>query len=102
MTKVHRWKEIKKRNRTPEQLEQLELEIQQELDLMTLKELREASGKTQEEVAELAATTQAQLSRIESRTDHRLSTIRRYVEALGGELEVSVKIAGKEIRLRNI
>ena len=102
MGKTHRWQDIKKRGLAPEELEKLELEIQQELDLMTLKELREASGRTQEEVAELAATTQAQLSRIESRTDHRLSTIRRYVEALGGELEVSVKIAGKQIRLRNI
>ena len=30
---------------------------------------------------------QADVSRTESREDHRLSTLRRYVEALGGELE---------------
>lgn len=96
------WKEIKARNWTPEEVEELQAEVQQELDLMTLKELREAAGKTQTEVAQLAETTQAQLSRIEARTDHRLSTIRKYVEALGGELKIIAKIDDKEIHLRNV
>jgi hypothetical protein len=39
MAKTHRWQDIKKRNRTPKQLEKLELEIQQEIDSMTFKEL---------------------------------------------------------------
>ena len=99
---MQRWKDIKDRGRTPDEVSKLDLEIQETLDLMTLRELRELSGKTQEEVAELASTTQAQLSRIESREDHRLSTIRRYVEALGGELEVVAKIGSKRISLRNV
>lgn len=97
-----RWNDIKNRDRTPEQLAKLEAQIQNELDIMTLRELREASGKTQTEIAEMALTTQAQLSRIEARTDHRLSTIRKYIEALGGELEVVAKIEGKRIFLRNV
>ena len=96
------WKEIKNRGRTPEQLEQLDALVQEDLLELTLRELREASGKTQVELAELVETSQAQLSRLESRHDHLLSTVRKYVEALGGELEVVVKIDGKRIVLHGV
>jgi len=42
---------------------------------------------TQVDVARTAEMTQSELSRLESRGDHRISTLRRYVEALGGEGE---------------
>ena len=99
---TRRWADIKSKGKSPERMAKIERDVQEMLDVMTLRELREAAGKTQVEVAELADKTQAQLSRIESRKDHRLSTLRTYVEALGGELEVVAKIAGKSVRLTNI
>lgn len=96
------WQEIKSRKRTPEQIEQLDALVQEDLLELTLRELREASGKTQVELAELVETSQAQLSRVESRHNHLLSTVRKYVEALGGELEVVAKIDGKRIVLHGV
>ncbi len=97
-----RWKDIKDRERTPQQLGKLDALVAEELLELTLRELREALGKTQVELASLVATSQAQLSRVESRNDHLLSTVRAYVEALGGELEVVAKIDGKRIVLHGV
>lgn len=98
--KMRTWKDIKNKQMTPEHIAELDQQIHEEL--MTLRKLRKASGKSQAELANLAETTQAQLSRIESRSDHRLSTIRTYIEALGGELEIVAKINGQRIRLDKV
>ena len=55
-----------------------------------LQQAREVAGLTQEEVAQRMGVTQASLSRMEHRPDVKLSNIRKYVEALGGTLEINV------------
>lgn len=55
----------------------------------TLGELRRARKVTQDELARLLSTTQPNVSRIERGGEMELSTLRAYVEALGGRLEVS-------------
>jgi hypothetical protein len=55
----------------------------------TLGELRRARKITQDELARLMATTQPNVSRIEKGGEMELSTLRAYVEALGGRLEVT-------------
>ena len=55
----------------------------------TLNELRRARKITQGELARLMATTQPNVSRIENGREMELSTLRGYVEALGGHLEVA-------------
>lgn len=67
-----------------------------------LRGLREAAGKTQAEVARRTAMSQPQLSRLESRKDHLVSTLRKYVRALGGEIEVAALIGGRRIPLRDV
>jgi DNA-binding XRE family transcriptional regulator len=58
----------------------------------TLLEFRKAIGLTQEDVAGRMNVAQESISRLEKRKDMHLSTLRKYVEALGGELEISVKM----------
>jgi transcriptional regulator with XRE-family HTH domain len=53
-----------------------------------LDELRRARRMSQEALAETMQTTQAHISRLERRADIYISTLRRYVEALGGELRI--------------
>ncbi len=53
-----------------------------------LKTLRNAMGVTQVAIAEASDIAQGEVSRLERREDMMLSTLRRYIEALGGELEV--------------
>src|SRR5512146_548708 len=58
---------------------------------LTLRTLRDAVGKTQVDIAKQSQIDQADVSRLESRSDFedcQVATLRRYVEALGGSLEL--------------
>ncbi len=96
---VKRWAEIRAQKLTPEQLQTVDDKVDEELLEYDLRTLREAMGLTQEELAHRIVITQSQLSKLERRPDHRISTLRRYVMALGGELEITAVVAGKRIRL---
>jgi len=55
---------------------------------LSLKELRKALRCSQETVAEILGVKQAEISKMERRTDMYLSTLRRYIEAMGGHLDL--------------
>jgi len=56
---------------------------------LPLQELRQARALSQEETAEVLGLNQATISKMERRTDMYLSSLRRFVEAMGGELEIT-------------
>lgn len=53
-----------------------------------LTELRHALGVSQEELADLLDKKQAAISRFERRSDMHISTLREFINALGGRLEI--------------
>jgi transcriptional regulator with XRE-family HTH domain len=55
---------------------------------MTLRDLRKARDLTQVRMAELLGVGQENISRLEGRADMLLSTLRSYVQALGGTLDL--------------
>ncbi|MBR4877223.1 MAG: XRE family transcriptional regulator [Rhodocyclaceae bacterium] len=57
-------------------------------ELVTLHELRMAVQKTQKQMAQTLGVRQDTISRLENRSDMLLSTLRRYVEGMGGTLEL--------------
>ena len=57
-------------------------------NLATLKDLRRAVEQTQHDLAATLGVGQDTISRLEKRSDMLLSTLRRYVEAMGGKLEL--------------
>jgi len=57
-------------------------------ELASLKDLRQAVQKTQVDLAQTLGVGQDTVSRLEQRSDMLLSTLRRYVEAMGGKLEL--------------
>jgi DNA-binding XRE family transcriptional regulator len=57
---------------------------------MALRELRRAHHLTQSKVAEELGVSQDGVSRLEQRSDLLISTLRKYVEAVGGELQLVV------------
>lgn len=61
---------------------------------MILSDLRRALQFSQTEVADTMEVQQAAVSKLENRSDLCISTLRRYVEAIGGELEISVRLPG--------
>ena len=69
------------------------------LAAMPLAELRRARDLTQAALAEILDTTQPEVSKIERRTDVYVSTLRRYVEAMGGALEIVARFPDGEVRI---
>ncbi|MEI6733137.1 MAG: XRE family transcriptional regulator [Comamonadaceae bacterium] len=57
-------------------------------NLATLTDLRQAAQQTQQDLAAAFGVGQDTISRLEKRSDMMLSTMRRYVEAMGGTLEL--------------
>jgi len=55
---------------------------------MNLAEIRQALKLTQESLAEVLDVGQSEVSKIENRTDMYVSTLRKFIEAMGGELEI--------------
>jgi DNA-binding transcriptional regulator YiaG len=75
---------------------------QSEARAMKLRALRESIGRTQGDVARRVSMTQPQLSRVEGRRDHLTSTLRKYVQALGGRIEVAAVVKGERIILLDV
>ncbi len=71
------------------------------LEEMPLAELRQARKFTQQQIAQSLKIKQASVSKMESQTDMYISTIRRYIEAMGGELEIIAKFPEGSIRVEN-
>lgn len=66
---------------------------------MVLAEIRRESNMTQTELAQAMGVSQPALSKLESQDDMQISTLRRIIHALGGELEMVVKMPGRTIKL---
>ena len=73
---------------TPEGRAQVESQRRLTDAVVELTKLREARGATQRQIAEAWEVTQANVSQVEHTPDIFLSTLTRYVEALGGRVEI--------------
>lgn len=77
----------------PEEQERIEARYQQlKQEVEGLRELRQIAGKAQADIATALNIKQPSVSKIEKQADMYLSTLRSYVEAVGGELELTVKL----------
>lgn len=84
---ARKWNDLKKRM-SPGARARVDARVKGTLATMPLSELRKAIGLTQVELSETLRVGQGSVSKIENATDMYLSTLRRFVEALGGELVV--------------
>ena len=98
--KVHRFGTLKHKM-SRERQDKIRRDAEEELLQLDLRGLRELLGKTQQEIAAVLERSQGQVSETERRQDIRLSTLRSYVEALGGELEVVATFGDKRIKLHS-
>src|SRR5271165_2952347 len=97
---MRKWRELRAIKTSPERLAELDRESEWMLLEMDLRELRLAAGKTQKQLAAALEQAQGEISRLEQRKDFHLSTLRRFVAALGGELEISANFGNRRVRLR--
>jgi ribosome-binding protein aMBF1 (putative translation factor) len=66
---------------------------------MHLDELRRARDLSQQDLAERLGATQPEVSRIENRLDTYVSTLRRFIEAMGGELVIVARFPDGDMRI---
>ena len=83
----------------PERQEQIRKRTEELLAELPLQELRQARALSQQELAEVLGLNQATVSKLERRTDMYLSSLRRFVEAMGGELEISANFPDGKVRI---
>lgn len=66
---------------------------------MALAELRQARELSQEELARVLGVNQPAVAKLEKRTDMYVSNLRRYIEAIGGTLEIKAKFPGASVTI---
>jgi predicted transcriptional regulator len=99
---AQRWDDLKRQKLSAAQLADVQRKVDAEILEMNLRDLREMFGKTQADLASGSDFGQSEASRMERRNDHMVSTLRRYVAALGGELEVVAVFDNKRVHLRGV
>lgn len=66
---------------------------------MALAELRQARALSQEELARVLGVKQPAVAKLEKRADMYVSNLRRYIEAMGGTLEITAKFPGATVTI---
>lgn len=75
-------------------------EVAHELRLaVALTALREQAGLSQRELAALLGVSQARVASIEKSRNVTIEVLEKYVQALGGELEIIARRGGKRVPL---
>jgi len=100
MPKTRKYDEIHKRVvARPGATERVARHREEALAELGLYELRRSENVSQVELAERLDITQSAVSKIEHAEDVRLSTLRDYVEALGGHLELRARFADRDVAI---
>jgi DNA-binding XRE family transcriptional regulator len=94
----HNWKKLMDKM-SPQSRAQIEQGVREDLAEMLLSEVRNLAGLTQTQLAASLDIKQPTLSQLESQSDMQISTLRRIVEALGGELEIIATLPTGRISL---
>jgi DNA-binding transcriptional regulator YiaG len=66
---------------------------------MDLAELRRAMKLSQEEIAAVLHVSQGAVAKMEKRADMLVGTLRRFVQAMGGDLELVARFADRSVRI---
>ena len=94
------WAEIKARMK-PETLTRIEAAASRLSDELHLAQLRKARGLTQAAVAELLGVSQAEVSKMERRSELYIGTLKKFIEAMNGELVLAARFAdGVEVPIK--
>jgi DNA-binding XRE family transcriptional regulator len=93
-----RWNEVR-RTLSPERESRVKARVAKEIARLPLSELRQARSMTQTRLAEILRVNQAAISKIEQRSDMYVSTLRGYVEAMGGSLDIRAVFPEGEVVL---
>ena len=91
--------ELVKRTTTKRTCARAAVRTRELLGELLLSEVRKLTGKSQRQVAEALGIKQPSLSKLEKQSDMQISTLRRIVQALGGELEVLARFPKGTVKI---
>jgi hypothetical protein len=97
--KVRNFEELRAKM-SPEARAAAEAKTRELAEALGLDELRASRDMTQEVLAEALGMKQAGVSRMERRSDMCISTLARFVEAMGGELEILARFPEGPVRIK--
>ena len=89
------------RNFSPERRAKIDAKVKTLKATMALAELRQAREQSQQELARRLKVGQPTVAKMEKRTDMYVSNLRRYVEALGGSLEITARFPDASVTITN-
>jgi DNA-binding XRE family transcriptional regulator len=93
-----KWRDIRK-TLSREAEERIRQSVIDAAGVMTLYQLREARSLTQVNLAKVLQVNQGAVSRMEKRTDMYVSTLRSYIQAMGGQLQVKAIFPEGEVEI---
>jgi transcriptional regulator with XRE-family HTH domain len=96
-----KWKDMR-RTLSPEKEAGIKSKVEAEIGRLPLAAMRKARRMTQDRIAELLRVNQGAVSKLEKRSDMYLSTLRSYVEAMGGHLDVRAVFPDGEVVLEHL
>jgi transcriptional regulator with XRE-family HTH domain len=89
-----------KQKMSPAALARAEKRARTMLEEMPLNELRSARLLTQESIAKSLGINQAAVSKMERRADMYISTLRDFIAAMGGELEITARFPDGAVKIQ--
>ena len=96
---ARKWNDLKQ-TMSPESRARVDARVRETLESMPLAEIRRAIGLTQTDLASQLDMNQGSVSKIEHAADMYLTTLRKYVQALGGELHLTARFPnGRQIEI---
>lgn len=98
MARIREWEEI--RRSTPQQVAEHRRWARYAVDGASLEELRQLVGMSRAEVGRVLGASAAEVGRFERLQDMPASALRRYIEALGGEMQTYCRKGEKLVPLK--
>ena len=98
MAAYMKWKDLKNKM-SPESRAEMSRMTAALVAEMPLEQLRAARQLTQTNLAQVLGVNQSAVSKLEKRTDMYLSTLRSYIEAMGGTLDIQAVFPEGSVRI---
>ena len=93
-----KWRNVRRKH-SPEVEAEIARGVKAAAGVMTLYQLREARSLTQVNLAKVLNVNQGAVSRMEKRADMYVSTLRNFIQAMGGQLQVKAIFPEGEVEI---
>ncbi len=98
---ANKWSKLKN-DLSVERVEAIDNQVAIELAEMPLNKIRNARHLTQKQVAQELSINQAAVSKIENQTDMHIKTLGRFIEAMGGKLELVATFPEGKVKISEL